>query len=590
MKIMNNWLVRGVSALVLAVAFVVPLVVPASAAEMGVFQADAYTSYNGYYAIPTGDITYLSDIDWVESSNYGNIEAIRDGVYSNGKDIWLGGTSAVDSPVSDGELFYKGLGVMPFRADDGNHGTAATIFDVSGLGVDTFYAVVGITNVNGQNYAYGDEYNGSTFQGGGVVFEVYGDYNGSGSYTLLAESEPITKTMTGEFYVDITGVKYLKLVVRCYLDVYGGHVSMNSAWGNACVYNSDDGNMSNTVGVLDYSDFVSDIQVDGDNDLVTITIPSSMAYWILSGSEGIETSTGKYAGYGYGITVDHSVTFMPLGRNAFILDDFPSGAKLTTSVHITTFGDLHDSDNMVWDSSPFVYYYNDHLSLIDESAVLDADEVWDYENNTISKMFSFTLLDASVASYFSMAARWFDLQFDTDQAIYSCDDTVITFSISSAYAEAQQANKTNKLLQAVEDKLEEQGMTMEEVLDQQQQTNDKLDEIIDSTVAPEAPDGDDTVNDYGDLEEGIMNDMSSNFSDADGYLTSATEIISKYGTALLAVSHLFGIFWKFPFFAELVMVAFAFGMFGTLLGVGFGAISAHNAKVERANRQKGKGG
>lgn len=131
---------------------------------------------------------------------------------------------------------------------------------------------------------------------------------------------------------------------------------------------------------------------------------------------------------------------------------------------------------------------------------------------------------------------------------------------------------------------------IKELEDKQEQTNDKLDQIIDGTVAPETPSGGDAVDDYGDLENEIMDDMSSNFSDADGYLTSAIEIITKYGIALLAVSHLFGIFWRFPFFAELVMVAFAFGMFGTLLGVGFGAISAHNARVERANRQKGKGG
>lgn len=498
---LHRWALRILPVFAVIVGLVLSLAAPASAT----YQDNAYVPYNGFYAVPTGDITYLSDLGYTSSYNYNGTATVLDGTYKNGSPIWLGGTSSVGSPVTDGELFYKGLGVMPDRADNGNFGTSWTTFDVSNLNADTFYAVVGITNVNGQNYAYGDDYNGSTFEGGGVVFQVCGSYDSPNSFVVLAESEPITKTQTGEFLVDITGVKYLRLVVKCNLDVYGGHVSMNSAWGNACVYNSEDGGMSNSVGILDYNDFVTDIQVDGNNDLVTITIPSSMAYWILSGADGIESSSGKYASYGNGITANHSVTFMPLGRNAFVLDDFPSGAKLTTSVHVTTAGDLSDSDFTVWDSFPAVYYYSDNLSLIDESAVLDTDEVWDYDNRTISKTFSFTLNDSSVASYFSMAARWFDLQFDTDAAVYSCDDTVITFSISSAYAEAQQSNKTNKLLEAVEDKLEEQGKTMEDVLDQQQQTNEKLDDIISGGEAGEdLMAGSDKLEDAG---EGLGDDI-----------------------------------------------------------------------------------
>lgn len=203
-------------------------------------QEGAYTTFNGAYMTPSGTIIYLSDIDWTVSNNLADIETIRDGDYKNGNPIWLGGESG--GKASDGKKFTKGLGVMPFAPNDGKHGAADTIWDVSGLNVNTFYGVVGITNVNGQNYGFGDPYNDSTFAGGGVIFQVFGDY-GDGNFKLLSESEVITKTLTGEFKVDITGVKLLKLVVKCNLDTGSGHTSMNSAWGNACVFNSETGSL-----------------------------------------------------------------------------------------------------------------------------------------------------------------------------------------------------------------------------------------------------------------------------------------------------------------------------------------------------------
>jgi hypothetical protein len=98
------------------------------------------------------------------------------------------------------------------------------IFDVSELNANRFYSVVGITNANGKN--------GS---GSGVLFGVYGDY-GDGNYVLLAQSKLITKTDSGEFDVDITGVKLLKLVV-----MPGGNNNASSgcAWADASIYTTE---------------------------------------------------------------------------------------------------------------------------------------------------------------------------------------------------------------------------------------------------------------------------------------------------------------------------------------------------------------
>ena len=576
MKQFIKLLQRCVPAFVLAVAFVIPLAVPARAVETDVYQANAYTSYDGSYHTPGNPVEYLSDIEWVYSHNHtDNSAAIRDGTFKDDKLIWLGGASAPDSLVTDGVLFSKGLGVSPGKASDGKYGASETVFNLSGLGATNFYSVVGITNVKGQNYAYGDDVNGETFKGAGVIFQVYGDYVGDGTYQLLSESEHITKTMTGEFNVDITGVKYLKLVVKCYSDAYGANWSMNSAWGNACVYDF-------SLLPIDYNDYLdpsANIDSLDGNDICTSVFPTDWTLWELNEMDD-EAVYDEVWGYSELFNWEHTgndygtVSFTPLGNRVIDMSYIPTGSLVVLGVmmdYTTSFVDVT--------ATALVNYYDKDMNYLDTS--------WDTDLSISNGERSACTLNLDYpygAKYFSVTFEVYSYSpgYMTEAYMYLADFD-LTLTVPSSVRVQQQLDKNNAQLEDVGDKLEDLD-------NQQQQTNDKLDEIIDSTVAPESPDGDDTVNDYGDLEEGIMNDMSSNFSDADGYLTSATEIISKYGTALLAVSHLFGIFWKFPFFAELVMVAFAFGMFGTLLGVGFGAISAHNAKVERANRQNRKGG
>ena len=191
-------------------------------------QKKAYTSVkNSEYLTPTGKITFVSDMDWVESVNLENKEAIRNGVWQNGAAIWLGGNSAENG----GTKFVKGIGVQPQAPTaDNNRGASWTTVDITGLGVDTFYAAVGGTNAANRENGHNS-----------FIYQVYGGAKAKGKFTLLAQSEPITKTMTGEFKVDISGYNFLKLVIKC-TDT-GSHGYGNSMWANACVFNSAEGSL-----------------------------------------------------------------------------------------------------------------------------------------------------------------------------------------------------------------------------------------------------------------------------------------------------------------------------------------------------------
>lgn len=117
--------------------------------------------------------------------------------------------------------FMTGIGMHPRTPAESD---SYTTFNVSELNAARFYAVVGITNANGKDG-----------KGSGVLFGVYGEY-GDNKFVLLAQSSLIKSSATGELDVDITGVKTLKLVVRC-----GGlsNASSGCVWADASIYSTD---------------------------------------------------------------------------------------------------------------------------------------------------------------------------------------------------------------------------------------------------------------------------------------------------------------------------------------------------------------
>ena len=84
---------------------------------------------------------------------------------------------------------------------------------------DTFYSCVGLTNT----------------ASAGVYFQVFADY-GDGNYQHIANSNVIKLHNLGEFNVDITGVKILRLVV---ITAKEDNASSGSAWLNPCIFKAD---------------------------------------------------------------------------------------------------------------------------------------------------------------------------------------------------------------------------------------------------------------------------------------------------------------------------------------------------------------
>lgn len=180
----------------------------------GVYTSSSDGSYKWISDAKNSAVTYLSKLVYKSSSNSssGKPTTKNEPYGEPGKKIIIGQKNTG---------YTYGLGVHPKSGS----AEAYTIYDLSGLDVDRFYSAVGITNAKGKS--------GSSE---GVIFKVYVDYTGNGTYKQLAESEIIKNKQSGEFHVDITGAKSLKLVI---VSATGKHDSSASAWAAACVYKYD---------------------------------------------------------------------------------------------------------------------------------------------------------------------------------------------------------------------------------------------------------------------------------------------------------------------------------------------------------------
>lgn len=221
---------------------------------------------------------------------------------------------------------------------------------------------------------------------------------------------------------------------------------------------------------VDYNDYITNVQVDGDNDVVTVTLPTDDTLFNLYDSSWNHVES--YTGSSYELWMDPDNIYN-LEVEPFVwrisLDNIPNDTEILMKFYCST-------DNSY--ITPLVYgkvqYYKDGSH-------------FDHQQYDIGRSpfgeeikFPFVMDIPAGADSFSpviLFTDWTVLNAGYPLNI-ECTEMVLNMSISSLYRLQQQTGKTNEILNAVEKQLEEQGKTLDEVLGAQQDTNEKLDQII----------------------------------------------------------------------------------------------------------------
>lgn len=334
--------------------------------------------------------------------------------------------------------------------------------------------------------------------------------------------------------------------------------------------------------ILDYNDYVSDIVVDGENDIVTVTLPVSSSRIAVfnqhtgiweSNVEGVSSSTVSMNNH-----TEYSVRFVPDYLNQIGVDNIPDGTQILIKIGIdasnpnNTFAHPQMADVLYYylaDGSVVSQVMSEGLTVsLPELATLGLSYTLSYPaENTKAFSFSMDLQNFKFSQYGT------DYPLFSDNVTFTVYSYSLTMSISSLYRQQQISGKTNKLLSAVEDQLEENGQ--------------KLDEIINGSVDPTPPPESDKVDDLEDLEGELRDEAQAGLDEGLAMQQSALEVFAQYASAFAVVGLIFGFFADIPFFKFLLYISVSVGLFSVLLNLGF---DIGRARSRSTNAKSGKSG
>ena len=350
---------------------------------------------------------------------------------------------------------------------------------------------------------------------------------------------------------------------------------------------------------INYRDYEGNVKVDGDNDIVTVDLPT---YWF-TGLIAMPDGAGlqPWNGHSFSCTIGDdtnklNIYLAPFGTEIgaydrdytgryLSMDNIPSDAEFYLQFGVTTSSPNSFSVSSIQER---VYSVNaSHASLYSMNT---------YPGGEPGSFAVSTVFDAVDSQGWFPEYIMYLQSGGTTFAGTTISFVVYNFrlevSISSLYRLQEETGRTNDLLTEVNKQLAEQGKTMDEIVNQQQQTNDKIDDIINYQPEVNTPEGGEVVGDLEDIEDSVMEDVNDGFSQAEDIQLSVFEILAQYVTAFGAVSYIFDLFAFMPFIRALLTISLGLGIVATLLNIGLsvstGAERASRSAKNGANNKKGK--
>lgn len=341
---------------------------------------------------------------------------------------------------------------------------------------------------------------------------------------------------------------------------------------------------------VDYNDLITDVVVDGDNDLVTIVLPLDMVML-----EGVD-AYGKIIGW---CTADHTLPgiikadFYYIYRISFfnfrlLAEDIPNDTQYTISCEVFDNGGPStecyaveaSSRESYWDESGNRLYYEVNQPMLSNQNMIGVHSF----SGTINKPAGTHALE--LQQYF-----WGLYTMPVESRVFlRVDSFILTFSINSLLRLQQTTGKTNKILTEVKNQLAEQGKTLDDIRDQNDIIIDQNDQIINGEVTPEAPEGSDRFDDLDDTEAGLRDDAQEGLETGIEITQNALQIILQYATAFACAGWIFERFSTLPIFTALLFVSMALGVFGLVVNLANDVGRASRTKNNKSGKSGKKGG
>lgn len=297
--------------------------------------------------------------------------------------------------------------------------------------------------------------------------------------------------------------------------------------------------------VYNLNDFVTNVDIDGENDLMTVVIPYELNRWHTVWWDHFGNYIKGQPIYNVQLESDmlpdeevsineFSVVYLPFGGgNYFDVSSLPFSTSFTLQ-NVVLYFVLNNGQGFNTDvlQTFSVQYYDENYNYIstqwvDKEYTFTPGNVQTFTYNLEDVTFTLDKPDGAKYAWFRMMLNFDAFYFHQNFSTLSVDigDFKFDMRISSAYREMLQDQENQRLLNEVNEQLEEQNMTMQEVLEQEQANGEKLDDLKDAIE--QAPQKEhDAATDGGNKNIGQVLDVIPN--ESAGFMEALSEFAESF--------------------------------------------------------------
>lgn len=334
---------------------------------------------------------------------------------------------------------------------------------------------------------------------------------------------------------------------------------------------SADDRVENGMTIVDYNDYVSNVQVDGDNDIVTVTLPPYMYGYIQKDHNGQYMTDGVPLGSLYCFPDDNltdyaSVYYPGSGITKTYLDlaNIPDGSSFSTKGKVWIEPNLNGKLDASVDVQYYccIEYFNSNFVSVGSQRTQIKGVSYNLGAHVYELPFDGIIEKPENASYCVTFFQFRVVNIDNDgspiRVWFDFDRPSLKMSISSLYRLQEQSGKTNEL----------------------------LDKIVNGEVTPEAPEGSGSVGDLDDVEGALKDDTSAGREEAEQIFNESWGLVVAHTAGFLFLSdvieRMIGVGWM----RGILTVSLSLGIFAFLVNI---AITTGN-KLSSKGGKSGKGG
>lgn len=344
-----------------------------------------------------------------------------------------------------------------------------------------------------------------------------------------------------------------------------------------------------------YEELYHTVQLNEDATIVTVQVPLDTISFLFAraGNTGTYYDESNCFVFECAENVPYEIRIYSFSNRLFDIRDIPTGTEFTFDVSL-------DANIVAQCTGPDIrtaIYYYDINGIETSFKGISHDGIGLKDHYVLSQKME----KAPGYSFASFGVKMLNfIPKDDFTGSITVNSFQMKMSIASLYWQEMQTGKTNAILTEVEkqleangkklddviDKIDQNGEKLDDVIDGVQDNGDKLDEIINGEVNPERPEGSDSVDDLGKLEDELLGSAQEGMDDYEVFIDESMSFIENHAQAFALMSIVFDSFLGVGWLHGIFVISLSLGIFGYLVNIAFKAAGDARSKGARA----GKGG